>query len=1008
MAPLGLALLLFCLFTLFGKALQELVRFRSPVLRSWLIAPTVGFALIEILVCFLNQVGNLPVKAFASWVLLALLFGSAAVLWWRKPVFPSRQLAPYGVALAFSLLYTGWPALVLGFNWLSYVTNDMTYFSAGAVRMMEHPFFTPPTLQDLVGTDYTQNSWRVNVASQVRYGGEMLVAWSAGAAGLNPLQILMPLMLALQLTQMCAAGALVLARPRLRCLALLTVIVVGLSPLCALGICNVSLPQSGGIPAMLVLTLLLTIEPLGWRQAWPYCLVLSTVLAGLFLHYPEVIAFAVLSAIVFWCSRGIRERRIPRIPLGYLAASLLLVCVMIRGAVLTGIINTLGNVQNAALTGVIPTRSIFPHFLMPSGLPTLFGFLPLAQYPPEPVLSGTILIGLVLFVVVWVQAGIAIWRGHLYGCMLGLFLVVGLVFFFGANDYGLYKLAIFCQPVLAACITFLLMRTLKRWWRVAPILVLVLTAFSHTSYTATSAGLKVGGGLIEVPQVSIFGLIFKVPRVTAISDIYNMAAHGVATIVFRGSNVLYPSVARGGFVPESDEELPARLFRKRAGNGATRDFVKDKARTNQTPAPIQPVAFSLQAPVARLVAAEQRQRDVSNAERVSLRERIKSLLVLIATAASYPFRQFVILNDKLGAEVKREMHRPHSLWGSNFPGYSPQLLNAVGEPTHLLTIKGEGLFNVASRHKTFADYGMFRLVPYRDVRNWLMFIPSSRGPDYFTFRFGASFFQLERDPYRTGGFMSGVGRFFLLHVVKPAEKLRLRVSLTRSIMGNQNVTLPASASADGEFSTRLPFVGAGSAVVYSEAISPVWEDGQAYVAIDFGQPGIPFPHRKSGLMRLYNSEFLLDYRKLVGFCRNISAIPDTEYRQLRRPRKLESFPRDLLADSGLEYSGIYEDGWISDEAFVKLGAAGKGETVIVAGMVPTLGPLADGRLTLRLRVNEAPAQELTLKPGPFTLAVLVDKAEPVTTVRIRFSKRTPLPGNDGRLVSALLRSISVR
>ncbi len=91
MAPLGVAGLLFCLFAVFGKAFLELSSFRLPVLRTWLIAPTVGFARIEILVCLFNQACNLPVKAFAPWMLIGLLLASVAVFWWRKPRFPASS-----------------------------------------------------------------------------------------------------------------------------------------------------------------------------------------------------------------------------------------------------------------------------------------------------------------------------------------------------------------------------------------------------------------------------------------------------------------------------------------------------------------------------------------------------------------------------------------------------------------------------------------------------------------------------------------------------------------------------------------------------------------------------------------------------------------------------------------------------------------------------------------------------------------------------------------------------
>jgi len=42
----------------------------------------------------------------------------------------------------------------------------MTYFSAGAVRMLEHPFYAMPSLEDLVGRDYTQFTWTAHVMKQ--------------------------------------------------------------------------------------------------------------------------------------------------------------------------------------------------------------------------------------------------------------------------------------------------------------------------------------------------------------------------------------------------------------------------------------------------------------------------------------------------------------------------------------------------------------------------------------------------------------------------------------------------------------------------------------------------------------------------------------------------------------------------------------------------------------------------------------------------------------------------
>jgi hypothetical protein len=1034
MVPLGLAALLFFLFTLFGKAFLELVRFRSPVLRNWLIAPTVGFALIEILVCFFNQFCSLPVKAVAGWMLLALLLGSAAVLWWRRPVFPGRHLAPFGGVLAFSLLYTGWPALIYGFNWMSYVNGDMTYFSGGAVRMLEHPFYAIPPLQDVLGRDYTQYTWGAHVLAQVRAGGEMLLAWCSGATRLNPLQAYMPLILALQLTQLCAAGALVLDGPRLRRAALLAVAILSLSPLLSLGTLYQLMPQAGGIPAMLVLAILLATEPGRLRHVWPYSLVLATVLSGLFLHYPEVIAFGLVSAVLYQGARVLQRRRIPWAWLGGVAASGVLACVMIREALLAGIVNTLTNVQHAGLTGVTPGNSIFPQYMIPSGLANLFGLLPIGKYPGEPVLSGLILIGLVLLIVVLFQTAGDARKGRIYAYMLGFMIVVGIAFVRGANDYGLFKLAMFCQPALAVCFSFLAIRIFSPWWWVAPVIVLAATIPAQTYYTAASAGL-IGAGVVEVPGMSHFGLNFAVPRITAISDINLMPAQGLAAIVFRGSMVLYPSVARGKLGTGSGNSnrsavavgshtvpLPKSGLKHAGTNSRSMDANEQGGIVGRAPprlfAAVERSQPTGTGPTIRFINSKPPAEPASQAEvpsqphavhsALSVRDRVKNLLEALRFAATFAARRFALVGSREEMERAGQMNRLENVWGTNFFEFAPDLLDSAGRTTHLLTLQREFLLNSTSPLKDTATYGVFRLAPYDSVHNWLLFIPSTRGPDYYYERFNASFYQPEVDPYHPGGFMSAVGRFLLLEVLHPTDRLRLRVSLSRSILGGKRVALPSKAVTYGASTAALPFAGAGSATIYSDSIAPLWRNGYAYLALDLGEPASAFPNIKTGLMRLYNQEFSIDHRRLVAFGRDISAVSEEEYQDLVRPRKIDGFPAGLLSDRGLEYSGIYEDGWVSQDSFVKLGAANKGESVIVEGMVPSLANLANGQLTLRVQVNDTPAETQTLKPGSFRLSVRLREPAPVTTVHAQFSGSAPLPGADGRPVSALVHSISIQ
>jgi len=256
--------------------------------------------------------------------------------------------------------------------------------------------------------------------------------------------------------------------------------------------------------------------------------------------------------------------------------------------------------------------------------------------------------------------------------------------------------------------------------------------------------------------------------------------------------------------------------------------------------------------------------------------------------------------------------------------------------------------------------------------------------------------------------MSSLGTFLMLEVLRPTQPLRLHISFTRSILGASQVILPQQATIKGESSTRVSFVGAGSAGVYSAPIWPIWRNGHAYIAIDFGMQPASFPNVKTGLMRLYNREFAIDHRKVIGFGRDVSAISEKEYEELRRPRRVENFPSGLLSDPGLEYAGIYEDGWVSDESYVKLAAPQKNESVIVEGMIPAIASLANGRLKMIVQVNDGPTHEQTLKPGSFRIRIAAKEPAQQTVVHMRFSERIPLPGGDGRLVSALLRSIGLQ
>src|SRR5256885_1639699 len=127
MPALALAFALFVFLALIGRAAIAACAWRGGVLRSWLLAPAMGVAVVVIAVMILNQAG-LPVGRFARPLALLLAVGCAGLLWWRRPALPARALAPFAAAALFSLLWTGWPAFEFGFKWISYVNDDFTNY----------------------------------------------------------------------------------------------------------------------------------------------------------------------------------------------------------------------------------------------------------------------------------------------------------------------------------------------------------------------------------------------------------------------------------------------------------------------------------------------------------------------------------------------------------------------------------------------------------------------------------------------------------------------------------------------------------------------------------------------------------------------------------------------------------------------------------------------------------------------------------------------------------------
>src|SRR5476649_2011272 len=127
MLALAFSFSIFVLWMVVGRALLAWCAPRFGALRSWLLAPGLGLSVFLISLMVGNQAGW-PIREFAR-PMTALWAGAAiAVFAWRRPRTSWFALAPFFAAAVFSLLWTGWPVLHDGFNWISYGNDDMANY----------------------------------------------------------------------------------------------------------------------------------------------------------------------------------------------------------------------------------------------------------------------------------------------------------------------------------------------------------------------------------------------------------------------------------------------------------------------------------------------------------------------------------------------------------------------------------------------------------------------------------------------------------------------------------------------------------------------------------------------------------------------------------------------------------------------------------------------------------------------------------------------------------------
>ena len=579
---------------------------------------------------------------------------------------------------------------------------------------------------------------------------------------------------------------------------------------------------------------------------------------------------------------------------------------------------------------------IFPYFLIPSGLGNLWGFLPIGGGSADPWLSTAIILGGVLLLVTFALTLRLLRRGDAAPSVLLSMFLLGLFLFHRESGFGLFKLAMFAQPFLLG--TLVLSSTGYRRGRRGGRTVFILAC---VALPAVSTQLF----YVRASLDARLGRAEVRHQTETLNELRRLGTLRAATIEVDSPSIVLTKLQ--GFYTRG---VSQRLISQ--GAIFLPPVTVDMAQLTSP-------ATARQISAAVVEFTKRRRFDLQN------------------PADPSDANDFVLIEEPGAA--------------GHGPGSRPPC------DTVLMTTDAQSVLNrtVAEDHPERTMIA----VPCTAIRDHLVFVASRLGRHYYLPQgHPVAIFGMEPDFFFPGRTLSGVGRHLLFEVINPSPSVRFVIDLTSSLKSDGKNLLPPAQSIG---QARLPFdvIGRGSARLYSPPLGPQMIDGHAYIALDLGVDGSYYPDRRAGLMTLFGRDVLLDARPIVALARNISLVSEPDYAALVAPPRLAKFPDDL-SNPALQYSGLYEDGWIGEKAWVRLTRpAEPGELVLRGTSAPN--PAAGAPFELEVLVDGRRAAIVSQPPGPFEVRATLGAADSrIVTVALRFSTASQLPGADQRPVAA--------
>lgn len=443
LGPIVLSFALLAFWTALGWSLIALAIPRVRPLQALFLAPVAGAAITLLAVFWLNLV--MPVSSFARPLLGVLCAVTVAAWIWRRPSWTREELI-FFLPVVVAIIAFGFPSFRFGFDWMGNANDDWANYNLNALRLLNDSFFHQPSIEAMkAGRDYPGFFWFLNVPSGARPGSEMLLAWVSGITGKSPFFVFMPVILALHALLCFAAAALAMASLG-RGVLFAALILTAMAPLNQFAVHQQLIGQVVGLTLMCA-TAALTFVSFNEFNSKGRIAVTSIVVAAFCLSYPEALPFFVLAFIVFHVLHG------RTVGWGWNHCWRILFVPAITFALLgpysvSFLFFLLTQLHGSGTQGIYDDVSIFPYFLVPSGLSVLFGFSKLGEVLEEPLLSASIAAAVLMVAVVLSSLVIGLKRRHAVSIYLAILCIVAAVLLLQRNDYGLFKVAMFSQAFI--------------------------------------------------------------------------------------------------------------------------------------------------------------------------------------------------------------------------------------------------------------------------------------------------------------------------------------------------------------------------------------------------------------------------------------------------------------------------------------------------------------------------------------------------------------------------------